>query len=141
MARQALGRHGERLAAATLEKRGYVLLERNFRCSYGEVDLIARDGAELVFVEVKTRRSDRYGLPEEALTLRKRRKLIEVASYYLDLHAGGECPWRIDVVAIQLNRRGVVEEVRVHTHAVTGESLSTPARQGRVGGGAPQRLG
>ena len=85
-ARQGLGRTGERLAAEKLQNQGYRILERNFRCSYGEIDLVAEDVNDLIFVEVKTRRGSAYGLPEEAVTLRKRRKLTQVASYYLDLH-------------------------------------------------------
>ena len=66
--------------------KGYCILERNFRCRKGEIDLVAEDEQDIIFVEVKARRGVSYGLPEDALTMRKRRKLIEVASYYLDLH-------------------------------------------------------
>jgi putative endonuclease len=66
---------------------GYRILERNFRCRQGEIDLVAEDEHDLIFVEVKARRGVSFGLPEDALTIRKRRKLMEVASYYLDLHA------------------------------------------------------
>src|ERR1700694_3377214 len=86
-ARQGLGRTGERLAAEELVRRGYRILEKNFRCVHGEVDLVAEDEHDLIFVEVKTRRGNAYGLPEEAVTPRKRQKIIQVASYYLDLHA------------------------------------------------------
>lgn len=120
-ARQGLGRTGERLAAEELTRRGYRMLERNFRCRYGEIDLIAEDGCDLIFVEVKTRRGDAYGIPEEAVTLRKQRKIIQVASYYLDLHACAERSWRVDVVAVQLSRSGKLEEIRVHQHAVSEE--------------------
>src|SRR6184192_267836 len=89
-ARQGLGRTGERLAAEVLLKQGYRILEQNFRCSYGEIDLVAEDEHDLIFVEVKTRRGNAYGLPEEAVTARKRQKLVQVASYYLDLHTCSE---------------------------------------------------
>ena len=69
--RQRLGFLGERLAADQLEERGYLLLERNFRCVYGEIDLIAREAEDLVFIEVKTRRGNAYGFPEDAITPRK----------------------------------------------------------------------
>src|SRR6266581_880712 len=108
--RQGLGRTGERLAAGELSRQGYRILEQNFRCSYGEIDLVAEDEHDLVFVEVKTRRGTAYGLPEEAVTLRKRRKLVEIATYYLDLHAASERAWRIDVIAVQLNQSGKLEE-------------------------------
>jgi putative endonuclease len=100
-------------------RQGYRILERNFRCSYGEIDLIAEEEDELVFVEVKTRRGTAYGLPEEAVTIRKQQKLVQVATYYLDLHQCMERAWRIDVVAVQMSIHGTLEEIRVHPHAVT----------------------
>ena len=119
-ARQGLGRTGERLAAETLMGRGYRILERNFRCSYGEIDLVAEDEYDLIFIEVKTRRGTAYGRPEEAVTQHKQRKLLEIASYYLDLHACSDRSWRIDVVAVQLSARGAFEEIRIYQHAVQG---------------------
>ncbi|MEO6893035.1 MAG: YraN family protein [Ktedonobacteraceae bacterium] len=119
-AKQGLGRAGERLAERTLVDRGYHMLERNFRCRYGEIDLVAEDGEDLVFVEVKTRRGTAYGLPEEAVNARKQRKILEVASYYLDLHTCAERSWRVDVVAVQLSKSGKLEEIRIYQHAITG---------------------
>lgn len=117
-ARQGLGRTGERLAAEELLHQGYRILEQNFRCSYGEIDLIAEDEHDLIFVEVKTRRGNAFGLPEEAVTRRKQQKIMQVASFYLDLHACSERSWRIDVVAVQLSRGGKPEEIRVYQHAI-----------------------
>ena len=117
--RQGLGRTGERLAAEALMSNGYSILERNFRCRLGEIDLVAEEEQDLVFVEVKARRGVASGLPEDALTIRKRRKLIEVASYYLDLHACSDRSWRIDVVAVQFSSSGKLEEIRMYKHAVT----------------------
>ena len=118
-ARQGLGRTGERLAAEALISKGYCILERNFRCRQGEIDLVAEDEQDIIFVEVKARRGISFGLPEEALTLRKRRKLMEVASYYLDLHTCSDRSWRIDVVAVQFSSGGKLEEIRIYKHAVT----------------------
>jgi len=81
--------------------------------------MFAEEEQDLVFVEVKARRRVTSGLPEDALTIRKRRKLIEVASYYLDLHACSERSWRIDVVAVQFSSSGKLEEIRMYQHAVT----------------------
>jgi len=81
--------------------------------------MFAEDGQELVFVEVKARRGVAFGLPEDALTIRKRRKLIEVASFYLDLHTSSDRSWRIDVVAVQFSSSGKLEEIRMYKHAVT----------------------
>ena len=119
-ARQGLGRTGERLAAEELTHQGYRIIERNFRCRHGEIDLIAEDANDLIFIEVKTRRGSAYGLPEEAVTPRKQQKIVQVATYYLDLHACSERSWRIDVVAVQLSSNGRFEEIRVHRHAVQG---------------------
>jgi len=118
-ARQGLGRTGERLAAEALMSKGYRILERNFRCRQGEIDLVAEDEQDLIFVEVKARRGVSFGLPEDALTMRKRRKLVEVASYYLDLHTCSDRSWRIDVVAVQFSSGGKLEEIRIYKHAVT----------------------
>ena len=118
-ARQGLGRTGERLAADALMNKGYRILERNFRCRYGEIDLVAEDEHDLIFVEVKARRGTSYGLPEDALTFFKRRKLLELASYYLDLHTCADRSWRIDVVAVQFSSGGKLEEIRIYQHAVT----------------------
>jgi putative endonuclease len=136
-ARQALGRSGERLAERTLRAHGYRILARNFRCRYGEIDLVAEDGEELVFVEVKTRRGASYGTPEEALTRRKQQHMLAAAGHYLDLHGACERPWRIDVVAVQLSARGQLEEVRLHRYAVAEESsaaLAPPPGQVDRGG-------
>ncbi len=117
--RQKIGRVGETLATSALEKRGYCILERNFRCRAGEIDLIAQAGEDLVFIEVKTRRGTACGLPEEAITRRKARTLQQVAWFYLDAHNLADCSWRIDVVAVQFNQAGQLEEVRVYPHAVS----------------------
>lgn len=117
-ARLGLGQLGERLAAGRLEQRGYRILERNFRCRAGEIDLVAEEGEELVFVEVKTRRGTARGLPEEAVGQRKARKLQEVAFFYLDQHNLPDCSWRIDVVAVQFSSTGKLEEIRVYQHAI-----------------------
>ena len=119
-ARQGLGRTGERLAAHTLEHQGYRILEHNFRCRYGEIDLVAEDEQDLVFVEVKTRRGTAFGRPEEAVTPSKQRKLLEIATYYLDLHNCADRTWRIDVVAVQFSIHGKLEDIRVYRYAVTG---------------------
>jgi len=103
--RQKLGRWGESLAATHLEAKGYQIVERNWRCQHGEVDLVARAGAEWVFVEVKTRRGRDMGAPEEALTAAKQKKLLAVAEEYT-LEHGLDVDWRIDLVAVELDKSG-----------------------------------
>jgi putative endonuclease len=118
-ASNVFGRAGERLAAAQLESQGYRILETNFRCRYGEIDLVVEDEFDLIFVEVKLRRGTAFGLPEEAVDVRKQRKLLQVAAYYLALHECAERSWRIDVVAIQLSNSGKFQEIRIYQHAIT----------------------
>ncbi len=100
--RQRLGRQGEALAARHLQACGYAILARNARTPYGEIDLVARQGDVVVFVEVKTRRSDAFGLPEEAITARKRAHLLDSARFYLQQHPELPANWRVDVIAIRL---------------------------------------
>jgi putative endonuclease len=118
-ARKRLGRLGENLAADHLERRGYVICQRNYRCPVGEMDIVAGDGDCLVFVEVRTRRGREYGTPEESITAAKQAKLVEVAQTYLQEH---DWPgdWRIDVVAVELTREGRLERVTVIQNAVGG---------------------
>lgn len=81
-----LGIYGEDLACKYLQAKGYVILERNFRCRrFGEIDIVASKAGVLSFIEVKTRRSSRYGKPAEAVTLAKQRKIYRVAQYYLQM--------------------------------------------------------
>ena len=88
-------------AAAYLRKNGYQILEQNFRCRQGEIDLIAWDGSYLVFIEVKYRSSSKDGDPLEAVDRRKKKKIIRVAEYYLCLHPEqAELPCRFDVIGI-----------------------------------------
>jgi putative endonuclease len=118
-ARQRLGQRGEGLAAAYLEKRGYVVRERNWRCLAGEMDIVAEDGDCLVFVEVRTRRGRKYGSPEESVTRAKQAKLVEVAQTYLQEH-GWDGDWRIDVVAVEMTSRGKLLRVDLIKNAVWG---------------------
>ncbi len=119
--RQQLGRNGERLAATWLEARGLVIVERNWRCPYGELDLIARHGEEWVFIEVKTRRGTRMGAPEEAVTRGKRRRLILSAQAYLSAQGAEQQSYRIDVIAVELTPAGVVAGIRHYPRSIEME--------------------
>lgn len=119
-ARQSLGHAGEQMARRALEARGLVIVQANYRCAAGEMDLIARAANEWVFVEVKTRRGNRFGTPEEAITRRKQAKLAQVAETYLQAHALADVAWRIDVVAIEMDRHGKLLRLDVIEHAVSG---------------------
>ena len=99
-----LGKQGEDIAARYLLKKGLALITRNFRDKFGEIDIIAKDRETLVFVEVKTRRSDHFGLPEEAVTPAKQQQIIRVASSYLVQHRLLDVPVRFDVMAITIKQ-------------------------------------
>jgi putative endonuclease len=98
---RAQGTEGENAAALYLEKNGYRILERNFRYDRAEVDIIAKDGDQLVFVEVKSRRSNVFGDPEDAITEAKCRQLWKAAEGYLDEHDLIDQNCRFDVIAIE----------------------------------------
>lgn len=103
--RQKLGRWGESVAATYLEAQGYRIAGRNWRCRHGEVDLVAWAGQELVFVEVKTRRGQDMGAPEEGLTAVKQKKLLAIAEEYVIQH-DLDVDWRVDLVAVELDKTG-----------------------------------
>jgi len=115
MNRKALGTEGEKMAVAYLTARGYRIRERNFRCRLGEIDLVAEEGRTLVFIEVKTRRSRRFGLPKEAVTLTKQARLRRIAEYYLLTHGGGDRPCRFDVLGVAIGPDG-----RAHMELIRG---------------------
>ena len=118
-ARKNLGDSGERVAALFLEQRGYKILERSWRTRGGEIDLVAEDADGLAFVEVRTRRGDSAGMPEESLTPRKRARMIAMAVEYLSRHEEwAERAWRIDFVAIELEQNGKVKRIEVIKSAV-----------------------
>ena len=93
------GKQGEELAAQFLMEKGYEILERNWRNRHKEIDIIAKDGEELVIVEVKTRKSDDYGEPDLAVTKAKQTKLIYAANAYIFNH-GLDCNTRFDIISI-----------------------------------------
>ncbi|HEU5431815.1 MAG TPA: YraN family protein, partial [Thermomicrobiales bacterium] len=102
-----------------LEARGYVVIGANWRCRGGEIDLVARDGAELVFVEVKTRRGEGAGRAEEAVTPAKARRLLASGAAFIAAHpAYADAIWRIDLLAITLDSTGAVARVAHLPNAV-----------------------
>ena len=119
-ARKRLGNAGEEIAARELTRRGYRVRERNWRCAEGELDIIAEQGDALVFVEVRTRRGDRFGTPEDSITLTKRTHLIAAAQAYLQEHPPENRDWRIDIVAIEMTARGELARVDVIENAIEG---------------------
>jgi putative endonuclease len=106
--RQSLGKRGEDLACAELEKRGYVIVDRRFRTRCGELDIVARDAGVLVFVEVKARCGGSFGTPFEAVTWKKRQRLSQMAAAYL-------CAKRLNAVACRFDVVSILERQGTHT--------------------------
>lgn len=106
--RRQRGLLGENAAVFFLKEKGYIILERNFSCNLGEIDLIARDGGTFVFVEVKTRTSLAFGAPQESVDQRKQYRLSRLASYYVNRYNLGGQACRFDVIAVMLDREDKV---------------------------------
>ena len=106
--RSVLGDWGEDAVGKFLERKGYQILDRKYRCRWGEIDLVARDGNDLVFIEVRTRRSKLFGTPQESVTEAKVGRLVATCEDYLenrvDEKLRGETSWRIDLVAVHPTR-------------------------------------
>ena len=98
--RHELGKKGEIVACEFLLKNYYEIIERNFKSKLGEIDIIAREGDEIVFVEVKTRGQDKYGMPAEAVDKRKKNHIYHVAEYYLMINELEDAFCRIDVIEV-----------------------------------------
>lgn len=122
--RQRLGSFGERVAAAHLEAKGYRIVDRNFRVFEAELDLVARDGDELVFVEVRTRRGGYAGMAALSVGPRKAKKLLHAVELYIEKYPEAEAsPMRIDVVIVELEKGGVVRAVEHYEDAVRADRL------------------
>lgn len=103
------GRAGEEAAREYLKKIGYRIIETNYRCPLGEIDIVARDNQTIIIIEVRAKTNTRYGLPEESLTNNKARRLKRLALYYLQSVFGTEVPCRIDFISVMLSE----EDLRV----------------------------
>ena len=115
-----LGELGERAARGHLERAGFTVLDTNYRCPHGEIDIVARDGDAVVFVEVRSRRGGSFGTPEESITAGKTRRLIATAETYLQSREGLPPHWRIDLVAVEVDSRGRIARIERTENAVTG---------------------
>lgn len=112
---------GEDAASSFLKKRGYRILKRNFRTPFGELDIVAKYGGMLVFVEVKTRISDSLGPPYLAITRQKKRHLIKNAYAYLKRFCLMDSCWRIDIVSVKMKNNYEVENIELFENAVEEE--------------------
>jgi len=117
MKRRDTGILGEKLAKDFLKKKGYRIIETNYRCPEGEIDIVARHNDSLVFVEVRTKTSLEFGSPEESITPTKQERLKSTAYRYQQTHNNLPPLWRIDVVAIELTR-GKLSRIELIENAV-----------------------
>ncbi|MBF0119956.1 MAG: YraN family protein [Desulfobacterales bacterium] len=108
---KSLGNIGEELAVRHLEERGYIILEKNYRTKFGEIDIIAQDKDVIVFVEVKTRKLNSIESPKEAITLKKQKKLSILATYYLKKIRGKNMKARFDVVAVHFEQEKIFMDI------------------------------
>ena len=118
MKRRDIGILGEKLAKDFLKKRGYRIIETNYRCPEGEIDIVAKHGDYLVFTEVRAKTSLEFGSPEESITPAKMEKLRAVAYHYQQTHSNLPQLWRIDVVAIELTQKGKLSRLDLIENAV-----------------------
>ena len=102
--RTKLGAWGEELAVRFLGEKGYRIITTNYRCAYGEVDIVAMDGEELVFVEVRTRRPGSFGTPEESVSTHKLRRLMATCQDYLQKSGQENIQWRVDLISVRLEK-------------------------------------
>lgn len=121
MKRRETGILGEKLAKDFLKKQGYRILETNYRCPQGEIDIIARHKDFLVFIEVRTKTSLELGSPEESITPAKKEKMRATAFQYRQTHNNLPSLWRIDVVAVELAPKGKLSRVELIENAVGDE--------------------
>jgi putative endonuclease len=124
MKRSETGVLGERLAGDFLGRNGYEVIERNYRCREGEIDIIAKQGETLVFVEVRTKRGAAYGGPEESITAAKMQRLRKAAARYAQERPGLPEARRIDVVAVRMGRGGRASRIEIIENAVEGVSFT-----------------
>ncbi len=104
--RRELGLLAEEIAAAFFSRKGYRLLERNYRAPCGEIDLILQDSGQVIFVEVKARATEQYGLPQEAVTARKQQQIVRTALWYLQKKGWFDREIRFDVLAVHFVKKG-----------------------------------
>jgi putative endonuclease len=116
-----LGRQGEEIAAQALIAHGYHIIDRNWRCAAGEIDLIAQDRSVWVFAEVKLRRGEAFGAPEEAITPAKQKRLLKAGALYMQSIGQEDAVWRIDIIAIEMSPQGKVKRLGIYQDAIRAE--------------------
>ena len=120
MNRSETGKKGEKEAQAFLKKKGYRILETNYRCREGEIDIIARKKDTIVFVEVRTKTGTQFGSPGESITTSKKAKLRATALSYASSHKDMPETWRIDFIGIEMDVNGKPASIEHIENAVWG---------------------
>ena len=119
MKRRDTGILGEKLAKDFLKKQGYRILETNYRCPEGEIDIVAKHKDSLVFIEVRTKKSREFGSPEESITPAKKERMKATAFHYQQTHNNLPLLWRIDVVVVELDQKGKLSRIELIENAVS----------------------
>jgi len=122
MDRKEFGKFGEDLATKFLEHNGYRIIERNYHSIYGEIDIICKKNSQLIFVEVKARKSIKFGEPLEAVTEKKRQKIVKTAYHFLTKHQC-ESPVRFDIITIKYISKEKGYKLEHIKNAFLGDSL------------------
>lgn len=120
MKRKETGNMGEQLALNFLKKKGFRILETNYRCPMGEIDIIALQKECLVFIEVRTKGNSAFGSPEESITMTKKRHLVMTANHYLQEQEKLPSSWRIDVVAVEMGTNNRLVRIDLIENAIEG---------------------
>ncbi|MFC2010372.1 YraN family protein [Chloroflexota bacterium] len=120
MKRRDTGILGEKLARDFLKKQGYRILETNYRCPHGEIDIVARHKDTLAFIEVRTKTSTQFGSPEESVTPVKKERMRTTALYYRQTHSNMPEQWRIDFIAVEMGQKGGASRIELFENAVGG---------------------
>jgi putative endonuclease len=118
MKRKETGDLGEKLAQDHLKKKHHRILETNYHCSHGEIDIISKQKDTLVFTEVRTKTGTDFGTPEESITRTKRERMKSCALYYLQTHENPGKTWRIDVAAVEMDKNGKPSRIEFIENAV-----------------------
>ncbi len=116
--RRRVGMAGEQAARVYLENKGYEIIETNYRCTIGEIDIIAREGKTLVFVEVRTKTGTAYGRPEESIDLRKARQLRRLVFFYLQQKKLNSTSCRLDLIAVMLDKKEMAAQELKHLKGI-----------------------
>ena len=116
--RSKIGKNGETIAENFLKKRGFFILEKNYKTPFGEIDIIAKNGTEIVFFEVKTRVSEKFGTPLEAINTEKKKHILKNCLYFIKKNRQENQPCRIDAIGIKLNAKGDLEILKHVRNAI-----------------------